>query len=151
MGDILTSNSAWIIFFVIFGGLIAYIAIMQRVESARILKKFDRTTIILMSFGVNYFGLESEPGRPARSTGSLVLSVDGLYYRARHANRELTIPRGTITNIEVIDVHKGKPLHQKVIGIIFLNPDGKVDRAAFRIPHPARWVEMIKKRFMSRE
>ncbi len=151
MGNILTSDNSWIIFIIIFGGLIGYIAIMQRVESARILKKFDRTSIILMSFGVNYFGLESEPGRPARSTGCLVLSLDGLYYRARHTNRELTIPGGTITNIEVIDVHKGKSLHQKVIGINFLNPDGKVDRAAFRIPHPARWVDTIKKRFMNRE
>jgi len=151
MNDILSSNTNWIYFVIAFVGIIAYIASMQRVESRRIVNKFSQGAVMFMSFGVNYFGLESEPGGPARSTGTLAFIKDGLYYRARHANRELFIPGGTITNIEIIDQHKGKPLHQKVVGIIFLNQEGKVDRAAFRIPHPARWVDAIKSRFMSGE
>lgn len=151
MGDIVSSNTSWIYFVVIFAGVIAYIAVMQRVETRRVMNKFAEGSIVFMSFGVNYYGLETEPGGPARSSGTLAFIKDGLYYRARHTRRELFIPGGTITNIEIIDQHKGKPLHQKVVGIIFLNQDGKVDRAAFRIPHPARWVDAIKTRFMSGE
>ena len=151
MGGIVSSNSSWIYFVVIFIGLIAYMAAMQRIEARRVLSKFSKDSVLFMSFGVNYFGLESESGGPARSSGTLALIRDGLYYRARHANRELFIPGGTITNIEIIDQHKGKPLHQKVVGIIFLNQEGKVDRAAFRIPNPARWVNAIRRHFMSGE
>jgi len=150
MENIFSSNQNWIYFIILFGGLIAYIAVMQRVESQRILKKFEKGAVLFMSYGVNYFGLESEPGGPARSTGTLALIKDGVYYRARHGQREIFIPGGTITNIEVIDTHKGKPLHQKVIAIIFLNQSGKVDRGAFRIPNPSKWVAAIRGMFMDR-
>ena len=151
MNDIISSNTSWIYFVIVFVGVIAYIALMQRIETRRIMNKFSKGAVVFMSFGVNYFGLESEPGGPARSTGAMAFIKDGLYYRARHSGRELFIPGGTITNIEIIDQHKGKPLHQKVVGIIFLNQEGKVDRAAFRLPHPVRWVDAIKSRLMSGE
>ena len=62
MNDILSANSAWIYFVIAFVGIIAYIAVMQRVESSRIMKKYSQGAVLFMSFGVNYFGLESEPG-----------------------------------------------------------------------------------------
>ena len=73
-----------------------------------------------------------------------MLLKDSLYYRARFANRELTIPGAAITHIGVTDTHKGKPLHQYVVAIRFLNAEGKEEKAAFRIPLPAQWTAAIK-------
>jgi hypothetical protein len=150
MEDIITNSSqySWLFFALVFFGVIVFLAVMRRIEIKRIMDKFDRDEIRLMSFGINYFGLESEPGKLLNSSGAMVLHKDGLYYRARYSGRELFIPGGTITNIEVTDNHKGKALHQNVLAIVFINTEGKVDRAAFRIPHPARWVQAIKENFI---
>jgi hypothetical protein len=138
------TNPNWLIFALIFLGLIFYLAYMRQRESKRITDKFDKSEIVITSFGVNFYGLESEPGGPLRSAGVLVLLKDGIYYRARYANRELHIPGSAITYIGVTTVHKGKDLHQTVVALQFLNPEGKEERAAFRMPYPAQWVAAIK-------
>ncbi len=138
------TNPNWLVFALIFLGIIFYFAFMRQRETRRILDKFEKNDIIITSFGVNYYGLESEPGAPLRSSGALVLLKDGIYYRARYANRELFIPGSSITYIGVSGVHKGKDLHQTVVVIQFLNQDGREERGAFRIPYPAQWVAAIK-------
>jgi len=138
------TNPSWLVFALLFLAVLLYLVILRNREARRIGEKFPREQIVLTSFGVNYFGLESEPGSPLRSVGALVLLKDSLYYRARFANRELTIPGAAITHIGVTDTHKGKPLHQYVVAIRFLNAEGKEEKAAFRIPLPAQWTAAIK-------
>jgi len=138
------TNPNWLVFALIFLGIVFYLAYMRQRETKRITDKFDKQDIIISSFGVNYYGLESEPGGPLRSAGALVLLKDGIYYRARFAKRELLIPGSAITYIGVSKVHKGKDLHQGVVVLQFLNQDGKEEKAAFRIPYPAQWVTAIK-------
>jgi hypothetical protein len=138
------TNPRWLVFALLFLGIIFYLAYMRQRETKRITDKFDKQDIIITSFGVNYYGLESEPGGPLRSAGVLVLLKDGIYYRARFANRELVISGSAITYIGVTNVHKGKDLHQSVVVLQFLNQDGKEEKAAFRIPYPAQWVAAIK-------
>jgi hypothetical protein len=138
------TNPNWLVFAALFLAVLLYLVILRNREAHRISQKFPRERIVLTSFGVNYFGLESEPGRPLRSTGALVLLRDSLYYRARFANRELTIPGAAITHIGVTDTHKSRPLHQFVVAIRFLNAEGKEEKAAFRIPLPAQWTAAIK-------
>ena len=138
------TNPNWLVFALLFMAVLMYLVILRNREARRISKKFPREWIVLTSFGVNYYGLESEPGGPLRSIGALVLLKDSLYYRARFADRELTIPGAAITHIGVTDTHKGKPLHQYVVAIRFLNPEGREEKAAFRIPLPAQWTTAIK-------
>jgi hypothetical protein len=138
------SNPHWLIFALTFLGIIFYLAYMRQRESKRITEKFDKNDIIITSFGVNYYGLESEPGGPLRSAGALVLLKSGIWYRARYAKRELFIPGSAITYIGVTNIHKGKDLHQTVVVLQFLNQEGKEEKAAFRIPYPAQWVSAIK-------
>jgi hypothetical protein len=138
------TNPNWLVFALLFLAVLLYMVFLRNREARRISEKFPRESIVLTSFGVNYFGLESEPGGPLRSTGTLVLLKDSLYYRARFAKRELTIPGAAITHIGVTDTHKGKPLHQYVVAIRFLNAEGKEEKAAFRIPLPAQWTTAIK-------
>jgi hypothetical protein len=138
------TNPSWLTFALVFLGIIFYLAYMRQKETRRITRKFPAEQIVLTGFGVNYYGLESEPGRPLRSSGVLVLLRDALYYRARFARRELTIPGPAITYIGVTDMHKNRPLHQSVVSIRFLGPEGREEKAAFRIPYPAQWVAAIK-------
>lgn len=138
------TNPSWLIFALLFLGIVFFLAYNRQRETRRIAQKFEKSRIIISSFAVNFFGLESEPGGPLRSSGVLVLLKDGLYYRARFANRELFIPGSAITYIGVTDTHKKKPLHQNVVVLQFLNNDGKEDKAAFRIPYPAQWISAIK-------
>jgi len=113
-------------------------------ENKTILKRFSRDEIILMTYGVNYFGQESMDKKPLRSTGGLVMVKDGLYYHARFGDREFFIQGKSITAIGTTDTFNGKPLHQKVIVISFTNEAGKKDRLIIQIPHPAEWVKAIK-------
>jgi hypothetical protein len=145
------TNPNWLIFAILFLGIVFYLAYMRQRETKRIADKFDKSEIIITSFGVNYYGLESEPGGPLRSSGALVLLKDGIYYRARYANRELHIPGSAITYIGVTNVHKGKDLHQTVVVLQFLNPEGKEEKAAFRMPYPAQWVAAIKSNLLDKK
>jgi hypothetical protein len=145
------TNPSWLIFALLFLGVIFYLAYMRQRETKRITDKFDKERIVITSFGVNYYGLESEPGGPLRSAGALVLLKDGIYYRARFARRELHIPGSAITYIGVTNVHKGKDLHQTVVVLQFLSPEGREERAAFRIPYPGQWVSAIKKNLLEQK
>jgi hypothetical protein len=144
-------NSNWLIFAVLFILVMFYLVYMRQRESKRIADKFDKNEIIITSFGVNYYGLESEPGGPLRSAGALVLLKHGIYYRARYAKRELLIPGSAITYIGVTNVHKGKDLHQPVVVLQFLSQDGREDKAAFRVPYPAQWIAAIKSNLLEKE
>jgi hypothetical protein len=145
------TNPNWLVFALLFLGVIFYLAYMRQRESKRILQKFNKDDIVITSFGVNYFGLESEPGGPLRSAGALVLLRGGLYYRARFSPRELFIPGPAITYIGVTGAHKGRDLHQSVVVIQFLNEEGKEEKAAFRIPYPAQWVAAIKANLLDKK
>jgi len=145
------TNPNWLIFALIFLGVLFYLAYMRQRETKRITDKFDEKEIILTSFGVNYYGLESEPGGPLRSAGALVLLKDGIYYRARYAKRELYIPGSAITYIGVTNVHKGKDLHQSIVVLQFLSPEGREEKAAFRIPYPGQWVGAIKSNLLEKK
>jgi len=144
------TNPNWLVFALLFLAIIFYLAYMRQRETKRITDKFDKSDIVITSFGVNYYGLESEPGGPLRSAGALVLLKHGIYYRARYAKRELLIPGSSITYIGVSNVHKGKDLHQSVVVLQFLNQDGKEEKAAFRIPYPAQWVAAIKSNLLEK-
>ena len=145
------TNPNWLIFALIFLGIIFYLAYMRQRETKRITDKFDKDQIVITSFGVNYYGLESEPGGPLRSAGALVLLKQGIYYRARYAKRELYVPGSAITYIGVTNVHKGKDLHQTVVVLQFISEDGREDKAAFRVPYPAQWIAAIKSNLVEKK
>jgi hypothetical protein len=145
------TNPNWLIFALIFLGIIFYLAYMRQRETKRITDKFDKDQIVITSFGVNYYGLESEPGGPLRSAGALVLLKQGIYYRARYAKRELYVPGSAITYIGVTNVHKGKDLHQTVVVLQFLSPEGREEKAAFRMPYPGQWVAAIKSNLLDKQ
>jgi hypothetical protein len=117
---------------------------LRQVEARRIERKFERRRILVTSFGVYFYGLDSESRGPLRSSGALVLLKNGLYYRARFSRRELFIRGSAIIYLGTAEQYKGHPLYQQVMVVGFLNEQGKPDQAAFRVPYLSQWIGAIR-------
>ncbi len=144
--DFLADQPGLIIALVFFG-IIAYIAWIRWRDRQWINSRFDPKTIKAMSFGVNYFGLVSEPGSPRRSSGFLLLLKDRLFYRSRLKRLELEIPGSAIFHVDHDRSHKGVNLHQSVVKVFFVNEQEKKDCAAFKLPYPPQWIQAIENNF----
>jgi hypothetical protein len=136
-------DQQWLIIAVIFFGIIGYIALMRRRDRKWIEERFGRRPVLAMSFGVNFFGKISEPGKPRRSSGFLLLFSDRLFYRSRVKKIELEIPAARIARIYHDRNHKGVDLHQSLVKIDFLNDRNQKDTAAFKVPYPPQWMQAI--------
>jgi hypothetical protein len=137
------ANQQWLFIAFIFFGIIAYIAFIRWRDRKWIEKRFRGQKILAMSFGVNYFGRASEPGKPRRSSGFLLLLPDRLFYRSRTARLELNIPGKNIAHVYPDNSIKGVNLHQSVVKIDFMNENDKQDSAAFKVPYPPQWIHAI--------
>ncbi len=144
-------NQQWILIAVVFFGIIGYIALMRRHDRKWIDERFGSRPILAMSFGVNFFGRSSEPGKPRRSSGFLLLLSDQLFYRSRVKKIELEIPGNRIARIYHDRHHKGVNLHQSLVKIDFLNDQNQKDTAAFKVPYPPQWMQAIENAFLKKK
>jgi hypothetical protein len=133
----------WVIIAVVFFGIIGYIAWIRWRDRKWIDERFGSRSILAMSFGVNFFGRATEPGKPLRSSGFLLLLSDQLFYRSRVKKIELEIPAARITRVYHDRTHKGVDLHQSLVKIDFLNDQNQKDTAAFKVPYPPQWMQAI--------
>jgi hypothetical protein len=111
-------------------------------------QRFGNRPIRAMSFGVNFFGVTSEPGKPSRSSGFLLLFADELFYRSRIKKIELEIPGSRVARVYHDRSHKGVDLHQSLVKIDFLNDQNQKDTAAFKVPYPPQWMQAIENAFL---
>jgi len=142
MLDIL-EHQQWIVIALAFFGILAYIAIIRWRDRKWIDERFGSQNLRAMSFGVNYFGTATEPGKPRRSSGFLLLLPDRLFYRSRMKKIELEIPAGRIARVYHDRSHKGVDLHMSLVKIDFLNAGNQKDTAAFKVPYPPQWINAI--------
>lgn len=137
------SDQQWLIIAIVFFGIIGYIALMRWRDRKWIEARFGSRSILAMSFGVNFFGSVTEPGKPRRSSGFLLLLSDQLFYRSRVKKIELEIPGVRIARVYHDRTHKGVDLHQSLVKIDFLNDQNQKDTAAFKVPYPPQWIQAI--------
>lgn len=137
------SDQQWLIIAIVFFGIIGYIALMRWRDRKWIEARFGSRSILAMSFGVNFFGSVTEPGKPRRSSGFLLLLSDRLFYRSRVKKIELEIPGVRIARVYHDRTHKGVDLHQSLVKIDFLNDQNQKDTAAFKVPYPPQWMQAI--------
>ena len=137
------ANQQWVFIAIIFFGIIAYIAFIRWRDRKWIEARFGQQKVLAKSFGVNYFGRASEPGKPRRSSGFLLLLTDRLFYRSRTAKIELDIPAVKLAKVYPGTSIKGVELHQSVMKIDFINEHNNRDVAAFRVPYPPQWINAI--------
>jgi len=112
-------DQQWIIIAVFFFGIIGYVALMRWRDRKWIEERFGSRPALAMSFGVNFYGKASEPGKPQKSSGFLLLFSDRLFYRSRVKKIELEIPGARIARIYHDRTHKGVDLHQSLVKIDF--------------------------------
>ena len=137
------ATQQWMIIALVVFGIIAYIAFIRWQDRRWIEARFGQQKVLAMSFGVNYFGRASEPGKPRRSSGFLLLLPDRVFYRSRTHRIELDIPGKQISKVYPGTSLKGVNLHQSVMKIDFINEHSDRDSAAFRVPYPPQWINAI--------
>ena len=143
-------HQQWIYFALIVFGIIGYIAFIRWRDRKWIEDRFGSQNVHAMSFGVNYFGSATEPGKPRRSAGFLLLLQDRLFYRSRIKKIELDIPASKIARVYHDRSHKGVDLHQSLVKIDFLNSNGERDTAAFKVPYPPQWINAIEQTLLGK-
>ena len=141
----------WILIAVVFFGIIGYISWMRWRDRKWIDARFGSRPILAMSFGVNFFGKTSEPGKPRRSSGFLLLLSDQLFYRSRVKKIELEIPGARIARVYHERTHKGVDLHQSLVKIDFVNDQNQKDTAAFKVPYPPQWMQAIENALLKKK
>jgi hypothetical protein len=143
------ANQQWLIIFLVFFGIIGYIAFIRWRDRKWIETRFGDQNILAMSFGVNYFGRAAEPGKPRRSSGFLLVLQDKLFYRSGLSGIELDIPAKQIYRVYPGTDLKGVNLHQSVLKVDFINSQNKKDSAAFKVPYPPQWIGIIENNLMT--
>jgi hypothetical protein len=144
-------HQQWVYFALIVFGIIAYIAFIRWRDRRWIEMRFGSRNVRAISFGVNYWGRATEPGKPRRSAGFLLLLPDRLFYRSRIKKIELEIPAAKITRVYHDRHHKGVELHQSLVKIDFLNAEGTRDTAAFKVPYPPQWIHAIEQTLLKKD
>ena len=143
-------HQQWIVIALVFFGILAYIAIIRWRDRKWIDERFGSPNLRAMSFGVNYFGTATEPGKPRRSSGFLLLLPDRLFYRSRVKKIELEIPGSRIARVYHDRSHKGVELHVSLVKIDFFNARNQKDTAAFKVPYPPQWIHAIENNLMKK-
>ena len=144
-------HQRWVYFALIVFGIIAYIAFIRWRDRRWIEERFGSQNVRAMSFGVNYWGRATEPGKPRRSAGFLLLLPDRLFYRSRIRKIELEILASSIARVYHDRNHKGVELHQSLVKIDFLNSMGERDTAAFKVPYPPQWINAIEQTLLKKD
>ena len=144
-------NQQWLLIALVFFGIIAYIAWIRWRDRKWINERFGDQNLRAMSFGVNYFGKATEPGKPSRSSGFLLLLPDSLFYRSRVKKIELEIPGSRIARVYHDRTHKGVDLHMSLVKIDFINSEDQRDTAAFKVPYPPQWIQAIENSLLKKE
>ena len=119
-------------------------AIVRQKETNAITRRFSKEETKLVAFAVTFFGIESQNSKPQKIQGALILTDTTLVFQSRFGQKGYDHSLGEIMSIGTTDKFCEKRLYQTVIAINIKNNDGKMDRVAFKIPHPARWVMAIR-------
>ncbi len=144
-------HQQWLIIAVVFFGIMAYIAWVRWQDRKWIDRRFGTDNVLAISFGVNFFGRATDPGKPRKSSGFLLLQPDRLFYRSRIKKLELEIPAARIARVYHDRSHKGVNLHQSLVKIDFINARDERDTAAFKVPYPPQWINAIENNLVKKE
>ena len=141
------SNLPYFLIAVLFIFALVLFAWFKQRDARNVRERFK--DILIATYGVQYFGRESEKGDLLDSSGQLLFLKQGLFYRGRFDKRELMIPKEKLISVAVTDHHKGKLTYQVCLAIYFMNESEIIDRAAFTIPYPKQFIEAINHFFLN--
>lgn len=129
---------------IILFSIVLLMAVIRNIESRRISSRFSSNEIRLVSFGVTWFGQENKINKPLRKTGAIALVSNGVYFHSRFGKVDFFLPLNSIKTIGTTDFFCDKPLNDTVVQISFKDENLELDRVAFKIPSPARWIALLR-------
>ena len=143
----LFGNQQWMIIGLIFFGIFFYIAWARKRDRNWIEQNFRKEQIRALSFGINYFGKSSDPGKIKTVRGLLLLLSDRLIFRSRNGKVEVEIPGSKVTKIYHGTTHKGMDVKTSLMKIAFDIGAEEDDYASFKVPYPPQWMQAIDNAF----
>ena len=120
-------------------------------RSKSILEKFEGKDIIRALVGANFFGQESLKLRQVRGNGVFVLTSKELYFEMWMPKRVYRIPIYSIIDIEETKWHLKKTKSRPLLKVIFTNPTGETDSAAWIVKDLDLWISDIIYRMKKRK
>jgi hypothetical protein len=142
------ADQQWLLIALVFFGVMGYVVWIRWRDRLWIDRRYGLSEARVMSFGVNYYGLASQPSVRRPSSGFLLMLPDRLVYRSRIAKQLVEIPGEQIFHITHGTSHGGVALHQSVVIIAFTDRDGAKDAVAFKVPYPPQWIAAIQANFI---
>lgn len=91
----------------------------------------------------NYFGRESKGVRQNRGLGVLLATADELTFTPLVGKNGLRVQRSTIASASTARSFLGKAQGVDLLVVAWTNPDGSVDRAAWRTKSLDRWLAVL--------
>ena len=92
----------------------------------------------------NFFGQESLKLKQVRGNGVLILTPSELFFEMWLPKRIFQIPITDIIEIEKTKWHLKKTKSRDLLKIIFTNPTGEIDSAAWLIRDLDMWISDIR-------
>ena len=135
----------WLFAALVFLVILVYLAWYRRQERRWIKRHYNGDEIIALSFGVTFFGCETENGGIRQRRGFLLLLSDRLVFRCSFKRVLLEIPVSRTIRVYHDQSHKNIELHQSVVKVDFLTSNHVKDTAAFKVPYPPQWISAIQK------
>ena len=132
----------------LFLGFLLYSRSKRRRDLAWIAKRFPGQKPVVASFGVTYWGQESEPGPVHKNKGFLLLLPDRIFFKGA-GGLEWQVPKKRMLGVDHDHAIKGENLNQSVMIVQFNTEQGGATRAAFRVPYPPQWMEAIEKTLLN--
>lgn len=139
----------WIIITAAFFGFLFYVRFKRKQDLKWIAERFPGETPIISSFGVFFFGNESDKGAVRRISGMLLLFNHGILFKAK-SGFEWEAPAENVIGVGHDTSIRGRDLNQSVMIVEFVNRDNQPDRAAFRAPYPPQWMDAIRSVLLKR-
>ena len=134
---------AFVIGGILFFLLMTYIVRgLQRRKLNEVLQRFPHESILRISSGANFFGLESQGYGQVRGNGVLILTRDTLHFEMLLPRKVLTIPTDRILSVEKVSSHLGRRCAWPLLKVSFHSETGP-DSAAWALRKLDEWIAHV--------
>jgi hypothetical protein len=141
--QLLLGKEAALVLAILFFAFLVYSRLRRKRELEWIEERFGGEQPVIASFGITFFGSETDPGPVRKKRGFLLLYTHRIFFRSR-AGLEWEVAADKVTGVDHGTSIKGHELNQSVMLVDYVNQEGRPDRAAFRVPYPPQWIRAIK-------
>ncbi|MDQ7029810.1 MAG: hypothetical protein Q9O62_08555 [Ardenticatenia bacterium] len=102
-------------------------------HTEQVLRTFANKRVLAVEPNANFFGQESSGYIQVRGNGILLVTEEELYFEMWMPRRVLHIPKAALLSVGTSSSHLGKTRGSLLLKVVFQNPQGEVDSAAWLV------------------